>query len=116
MTTRRPKAGPRELSWGILGESQGILEGSWEPFGSIFEGSLQFQATCENSKKHRKINGFSLIFKVPGRFWGFENVKKSKKVSSERLRGANNDIKRGQERLRERKMSQHEAPKGYDTD
>ena len=63
-----------------------------------------------------KINSFSLIFKVPGRFWGFENVKKSKKVSSERLRGANNDVKRGQEGLRKRKMSQHEAPKGYDTD
>jgi len=63
---------------------QGIfLEASREPVRNTFEGFLQFQAASENSKKHWKTNDFVLIFKAPGRFWGFENIKKTKKVGSD---------------------------------
>ena len=64
------------------------------------------------AKKLMKTIGFSLIFKVPGGFWRFENLKKSKKVGSERRRGANNDSKRGQARLQERKMTLKRAQEG----
>ena len=68
----------------ILGRLGSLLEGSWEAleasrgyFGSIFEGFSCFLRIYENREKPRKTYGFSLIFEVPGEFWGLENPKKS---------------------------------------
>ena len=58
------------------------------------------------AKSPEKTDGFSLIFYVTGRFWGSENSNKSINVG---LRGNKNETKRGQERLRERKMRQDDA-------
>ena len=68
------------LSWGVLGRFWEGFGMSWEPSGSLLavflEDFLYFKqclAIHENSKKPRKTNGFSLIFEVPGGFWGSEN-------------------------------------------
>ena len=71
---------------GVLGPSWGVLGASWEGFGEswklcgtilgvFLEDFLQFQVICENHKKPRKTNGFSLIFEVWGGFWGSKNPK-----------------------------------------
>ena len=76
-TTRRPQGRPRGRLGGLLGRLGRVLEASWELFGSIFAGySATLRAICENSKKPRKTNGFSLIFDVLGGLGGSENPKK----------------------------------------
>ena len=69
--------GVLEASWAYLGEILGgfldVLGAFWESFGGIFGGFSAFEAIHENSKKPGKTNGFSLIFKVPGEFWGSTN-------------------------------------------
>ena len=71
---------------GVLGPSWDVLGGSWRAFGKSWRLSetilgaflkdvLVSQAIYENSKTHRKTNGFSLIFEVLGGFWGSENPK-----------------------------------------
>ena len=54
-----------------------------------------------------------MIFEVLGRFWDSKNPKKLMKIGLEKLRDTKNEAKRAQGRLRERKMSQHEAPKEF---
>ena len=58
----------------ILDGFGGVLEAFWEHFGNIFKDFLPYCAKNENCKKLRKNNGFSLIFEVPGGFWGSENL------------------------------------------
>ena len=72
----------------ILDGVGGVLAAFWEHFGNIFKDFLPYCAKSENCKKHRKNNGFSLIFEVPGGFWGSENPEKSIKMRSERLQDA----------------------------
>ena len=84
---------------GVLGSSWGVLGGSWKGFGEswgLSEGILEAFLNdillscviCENSKKPRKTYGFSLIFEVPGGFWGLANVQKiDKKMTREFMRG-----------------------------
>ena len=89
---------------GVLGPSCCVLSGSWKGFGdsrrlprslleTFFADFLSSGAICENSKKPRKTNGFSLIFEVLEGLWGSENPKKSIKVRSERLRGAKSELR-----------------------
>ena len=85
--------------WGILGHVGRVMEplrdflgGSWEGLGRFLGGLGGFQRPSGKHflrifwflkqflkfvKKPRKTNGFSLIFEVPGGFWGSENPKKS---------------------------------------
>ena len=69
---------------GVLGPSWSVLGGSWRGFGESWrllgsflgafsEVFMPFRAICESSKKHRKTNGFSLIFVVSGGFEGSTN-------------------------------------------
>ena len=64
--------GVLEVSWVYLGASWGdfgrVLGCLGESLGYIFGRFSAFEAIHENSKKPRKTNGFSLIFKVPGEF------------------------------------------------
>ena len=77
MTMRRPQGRPRGCLGITLGRLGRLSERSWRlpdgPLGTFLKDILQIQAFCENSKKPKKINGFSLIFKVPGEFWEPEN-------------------------------------------
>ena len=50
-------------------------------------------------------------FRGFGKILGFEKSNKLMKIGLERLREAKNEAKRDPGRLRERKMSQHEAPR-----
>ena len=81
---------------GVLGPPLSVLGGSWKGLGEswrLSEGILEAFlndillscAICQNSKKPRKTNGFSLIFEVPGGLWGLANVKKSIKRCQESL-------------------------------
>ena len=91
--------------WGILGGTWGILEGFWSVLGGswgvlgrpwrlpgtileiFFKDFLASQAIYENSEKHRKTNGFSLIFEV---LEGFYIGKKSKSEVQERFFSSSN--------------------------
>ena len=66
----------------LLGGSWEALEASRDHFGSIFQRFLASQAIYENSEKHRKTNGFSLIFEV---LEGFYIRNKSKSEVQERF-------------------------------
>ena len=115
--------GGSELCLGrVLGRSWCVLGGSWKGFGTswrlpggflgiFLEVFLTSWAICENSKKPRKNNGFSLIFKVLGGPWASESSKKPMKRHQERLRETKIESQRGLGRRKKRKMSQHEAPR-----
>ena len=74
------------LSWGVLGGSWGVLGSSCRLPGTIlevfFKDFLASQAVYENSEKHGKTNGFSLIFKVLEGFRLPKIIKKSQKDRS----------------------------------
>ena len=115
--------GGSELCLGrVLGRSWCVLGGSWKGFGSswrlpggllgiFLEVILTSWAICENSKKPRKNNGFSLIFKVLGGPWASESSKKSMERHQKRLRETKFESKRGLGIRKKQNMSQHEAPR-----
>ena len=86
-----------EVSWGHLGASWedlgGVLASLGGFLGAFWEYFMPFWAICENSKKPRKNNCFSLIFEVLGGLGGSENPKKFIKVGSERLRAAKSELR-----------------------
>ena len=93
-------------SWEGFGESYKL---SGTILGPFFKDFLPSWAKCENSKKPKKTNGFSLIFGVLGGPWASENLQKSMKRRWQRLSEAKNEAKRGLGSLKERKMRQHDA-------
>ena len=68
-----------EMSWGHLGASGEILGRALASLGgflaAFWEYFMPFWPICENSKKPRKNNGFSLIFEVSDGFGSLENRK-----------------------------------------